>query len=101
MAKCNKSGQVISKLEQLGLKAILKTGWFQSFPRYQVHKICPHPLLEDNYEPVYSEDGSLILQTGISRTNCVDCLDRTNVAQYGIGNLVRYKDIHFYSIMDF
>lgn len=50
-----------------------------------VQRIRPHPLLE-NYTPVYNEDESLILQTGIHRTNCVDCLDRTNVAQYGTGN---------------
>jgi hypothetical protein len=84
VAKCNKSGQVIQKLEQLGLKAVFKNGWFQSFPQLTVHKIKPHPLLE-NYNPVYTEDKTMILQTGIARTNCVDCLDRTNVAQYGIG----------------
>jgi hypothetical protein len=50
------------------------------------HKILAHPLLE-NYKPQYSEDGSVILQNGIARTNCVDCLDRTNVAQYGIGRI--------------
>lgn len=25
------------------------------------------------------------LQTGVVRTNCVDCLDRTNTAQFAIG----------------
>jgi hypothetical protein len=88
VAKCNKIGQVIPKLDQLGLKAVLKNGWFQSFSQLNVHKILPHPLLE-NYQPLYSEDGSLILQSGVSRTNCVDCLDRTNVAQYGIGIFIR------------
>ena len=43
-----------------------------------------HWLLKD-YKPLYSSDGSTILQSGISRTNCVDCLDRTNVAQFGLG----------------
>lgn len=50
-----------------------------------IHKTRPHQLLE-NYNPMYSEDKSMILQTGLSRTNCVDCLDRTNVAQWGISN---------------
>lgn len=35
------------------------------------------------YRPDH-KDGTL-LQTGVVRTNCVDCLDRTNVAQYAIG----------------
>lgn len=26
-----------------------------------------------------------MLQTGVLRTNCIDCLDRTNVAQYAYG----------------
>ena len=29
----------------------------------------------------------LIFQTGIVRTNCVDCLDRTNTAQFVIGKV--------------
>ncbi|KAI6183887.1 Polyphosphoinositide phosphatase [Aphelenchoides bicaudatus] len=93
VAKCNKVGQVLPKLDQLGLKAVLKTGFFQSFPQLNVHKIRPHPLLE-SYQPSYSEDGSLILQHGVSRTNCVDCLDRTNVAQYGIGKVALGFQLH-------
>lgn len=27
----------------------------------------------------------LIVQKGVLRTNCIDCLDRTNVAQYAYG----------------
>ncbi|CAN0877763.1 Phosphoinositide phosphatase SAC2 [Linum grandiflorum] len=30
-------------------------------------------------------DKELTLQTGVLRTNCIDCLDRTNVAQYAYG----------------
>lgn len=41
----------------------------------------------ESFIPLYSEDGSMLLQHGISRTNCVDCLDRTNVAQFGIGKV--------------
>lgn len=33
-------------------------------------------------------DKPLQLQVGALRTNCVDCLDRTNVAQYFVGNLI-------------
>lgn len=33
---------------------------------------------------VYCSLGNL-LQTGIIRVNCVDCLDRTNTAQFALG----------------
>ncbi|CAD5215599.1 unnamed protein product [Bursaphelenchus xylophilus] len=86
VAKCNKTGLVLPRLEQLGLKSVLRTGWFQSFPELMGHKIRRHPLL-NSFDPLCSEDGQLILQHGLARTNCVDCLDRTNVAQYGIGRI--------------
>ncbi|KAL9039408.1 MAG: hypothetical protein Q9214_004890, partial [Letrouitia sp. 1 TL-2023] len=31
------------------------------------------------------ESGTMALQNGIARTNCIDCLDRTNAAQFVIG----------------
>ena len=31
------------------------------------------------------ESGELTMQNGIARTNCIDCLDRTNAAQFVIG----------------
>uniref|UniRef100_A0A1B0DB87 Uncharacterized protein n=1 Tax=Phlebotomus papatasi TaxID=29031 RepID=A0A1B0DB87_PHLPP len=34
---------------------------------------------------LYDGDESQIYQTGIVRVNCVDCLDRTNTAQFAIG----------------
>ena len=33
------------------------------------------------------------LQKGILRTNCIDCLDRTNLAQFYIGNDVLSKQV--------
>ena len=33
------------------------------------------------------KDGILSLQHGIPRTNCIDCLDRTNAAQFVIGKI--------------
>ncbi|XP_076628632.1 polyphosphoinositide phosphatase FIG4 isoform X3 [Colletes latitarsis] len=39
--------------------------------------------IEDTVKQCFSTRGTL--QTGIIRTNCVDCLDRTNTAQFAIG----------------
>uniref|UniRef100_A0A1I7WB64 SAC domain-containing protein n=1 Tax=Heterorhabditis bacteriophora TaxID=37862 RepID=A0A1I7WB64_HETBA len=90
VARCNKSSNVttnvLTRLDEITLKAVQKHGWFQSFPLPSSHEYCPRSMLSD-YAPCYSNDGSFILQQGITRTNCVDCLDRTNVAQFGIGKV--------------
>uniref|UniRef100_A0AC34R463 SAC domain-containing protein n=1 Tax=Panagrolaimus sp. JU765 TaxID=591449 RepID=A0AC34R463_9BILA len=83
VARCNKDGQVLPRLEQIGLKLSLRQGWFQSFKPLKVRQLLKHPVF-DNFTPIYSEDAEMLLQSGISRTNCVDCLDRTNVAQFGL-----------------
>ena len=33
-------------------------------------------------------------QTGVLRTNCIDCLDRTNVAQYAYGLAALGRQLH-------
>lgn len=86
VARCNKTGIVMSKLEEIGLRAVLRHGWFQSFPSLYCHTVRPNSLLNDYY-PFEAAGGRYILQKGISRTNCVDCLDRTNVVQFGIGKV--------------
>lgn len=36
-------------------------------------------------EPVIDKASESFFQNGVLRTNCIDCLDRTNVAQYAYG----------------
>lgn len=36
-------------------------------------------------------------QTGVIRTNCVDCLDRTNTAQFAVGKCALGYQVIFYS----
>ncbi|TKR96054.1 hypothetical protein L596_010131 [Steinernema carpocapsae] len=86
VARCNKKGMVLPKLEEIGFRAVLSHGWFQSFPLLHNRINQPHPLMEE-FEAIKAENGRFLLQTGVSRTNCVDCLDRTNVAQFGIGKV--------------
>ncbi|KAJ0988508.1 hypothetical protein J5N97_006864 [Dioscorea zingiberensis] len=52
-----------------------------------------------------TEDGDcfvepLILQKGVLRTNCIDCLDRTNVAQYVYGLVALGYQLHALGILD-
>jgi len=44
--------------------------------------------------------GSIMMQTGIIRTNCVDCLDRTNTAQFSIGLCALGFQLHALGVLE-
>lgn len=39
------------------------------------------------------------MQNGVARTNCIDCLDRTNAAQFVIGKRALGHQLHALSII--
>ena len=41
-----------------------------------------------------------MLQRGVLRTNCIDCLDRTNVAQYAYGLAALGHQLHALGVID-
>lgn len=41
-----------------------------------------------------------MLQKGVLRTNCIDCLDRTNVAQYAYGLAALGRQLHALGVID-
>lgn len=41
-----------------------------------------------------------VFQRGVLRTNCIDCLDRTNVAQYAYGLAALGHQLHALGVMD-
>lgn len=47
-----------------------------------------------------SGSSELRMQTGIARTNCIDCLDRTNAAQFVIGKRALGHQLHALGIID-
>lgn len=47
-----------------------------------------------------SSDEKPILQKGVLRTNCIDCLDRTNVAQYAYGLAALGHQLHVLGVID-
>ncbi|GLH16032.1 Polyphosphoinositide phosphatase [Gryllus bimaculatus] len=79
MARMNKGKEanVMGGLAEIARSTVCKTGIFQ------------------NQNPYYSQSSQSMLglanlvsgrlQTGVIRVNCVDCLDRTNTAQFAIG----------------
>ena len=42
----------------------------------------------------------LIFQKGVLRTNCIDCLDRTNVAQYAYGLVALGHQLHVFGFIE-
>ncbi|KAJ9630270.1 uncharacterized protein PV06_02452 [Exophiala oligosperma] len=51
------------------------------------------PNIEDFNETTISESGIVTTQRGVIRTNCMDCLDRTNVAQSAFGQYMLQRDL--------
>ncbi|KAJ5690624.1 Polyphosphoinositide phosphatase [Penicillium macrosclerotiorum] len=45
-------------------------------------------------------ESGLRLQNGIARTNCIDCLDRTNAAQFVIGKRALGHQLHALGVID-
>lgn len=59
-----RGSDVIGTLEVIAEEIVQKTGFFRNG---------------------MDDDGTAQVQNGVSRTNCIDCLDRTNAAQFVIG----------------
>ncbi|RJE21732.1 Polyphosphoinositide phosphatase [Aspergillus sclerotialis] len=81
MSRASKSRDqdVIGTLEEIGGEIIPKTGFFQNG---------------------YDAASGLTLQNGIARTNCIDCLDRTNAAQFVIGKRALGHQLHALGVID-
>lgn len=94
MSKLNKNakGNVMNKLYEIAESCVEKTGFFQNFPRLD----CNTKFLDSDME---SELQSFIQQKGVVRTNCVDCLDRTNTAMYVIGKCAMAHQLHALGIL--
>lgn len=76
-----KEANVMGRLGDIAHTTVCKTGIFHNQPPYYTQN--SHAVLGfvDKNENSFGRR----LQTGIIRVNCVDCLDRTNTAQFAIG----------------
>lgn len=71
----------------IGAESVIKDSFFNN------------PILNQDEEETSQENEELKadihkLQSGVLRTNCVDCLDRTNVAQYSHGLVALNQQLH-------
>ncbi|KAI4355385.1 hypothetical protein L6164_004165 [Bauhinia variegata] len=85
-----KGGNVLTQLGKVAAYALKLTGIFycQLPLNLQPEGLFQYSYFEDNNVGDVNEDDSVksrMLQAGVLRTNCIDCLDRTNVAQYAYG----------------
>ncbi|KYN11709.1 Polyphosphoinositide phosphatase [Trachymyrmex cornetzi] len=69
-----KKVNVMGRLGNIAHNAVLKT---------EINKINELNQIQNKVKECFAKRGTV--QTGIIRTNCVDCLDRTNTAQFAIG----------------
>ncbi|XP_005103334.1 polyphosphoinositide phosphatase isoform X2 [Aplysia californica] len=84
MARVNKrkDADVMLRLNRIARYCMKQTGFFLSVPPTQAQYLLKDPELQA-LRGVWGSRGSR--QTGLVRTNCVDCLDRTNTAQFAMG----------------
>ena len=89
----------MSRLADIASIAVSRNGIFRSFPPLHVHRLWPtQSKPEDEMESKFHDyfqqlqnsglyDGRQThrRQVGVTRVNCVDCLDRTNTAQFALG----------------
>eukprot|EP00795_Rhopilema_esculentum_P017479 gene17479-9088_t len=81
----NKEISVIERLAEIAEKIVKETGFFHSGPQLYCNKIRSHPKFNGMKGYGYNKKHPGLCQTGILRVNCVDCLDRTNTAQFMVG----------------
>lgn len=71
------------RLANIAYHVISKIGMFQNQSEYYCHTMHPH--IGRRFSVGGSTKNGYKVQTGIVRVNCVDCLDRTNTAQFALG----------------
>ncbi|PPQ98648.1 hypothetical protein CVT24_004146 [Panaeolus cyanescens] len=90
-----KTQDVISFLEDIAEESIQTTGFFHSGPEPYSHYFQSEA---EGGEPRWRD--TILLQNGICRTNCVDCLDRTNAAQFVFGKRALGHQLYALGVVD-
>ncbi|KAL7408828.1 SacI homology domain-containing protein [Mrakia frigida] len=101
MSKANKAKHqdTMKIMDEIAEEATAETGFFHT-----------GRMIRDDGSVPYRD--RLSLQHGVARTNCVDCLDRTNIAQFSLGKkalgnqlyalgIIPEPDISYYSDANF
>ncbi|KAH9834386.1 SacI homology domain-containing protein [Rhodofomes roseus] len=93
-----KTQDVIGVLEDIAEESIQTTGFFHSGPEPFSHALDIEA--QESDAPGRSWRSTMLLQNGICRTNCVDCLDRTNAAQFVFGKRALGHQLYALGVVD-
>lgn len=96
--KRNQPSRFVNELSTMADSFIEKTSFFCS--NYH-SKLYDFLFSEENLTNFDESLESYSLQKGIIRVNCVDCLDRTNLAQFFIGKQVLFKQLMGLGVLDY
>lgn len=98
MARINKlkDASVMSRLSEIAYHALQSTGIFQSKIRVNVEPKNNRSVKKAGGVKVDNQ----IFQTGVVRVNCVDCLDRTNTAQFALGKVALAFQLHSLGVIE-
>ncbi|XP_067675637.1 polyphosphoinositide phosphatase-like [Haliotis asinina] len=99
MARVNKrkDTDVLVRLARIAKYCLKQTGFFLSMPPSQAQVV----LKDEEFKGIQGHRSATGLrQTGIVRTNCVDCLDRTNTAQFAVGRCAMAYQLYALNVID-
>lgn len=97
---------ILELLVRLGSNALNLTGFFYCqlsslrLPGAMSSSFFVKETPEGIVDRTFSFEKQSRLQKGVLRTNCIDCLDRTNVAQFAYGLAALYQQLHLLGIVD-
>ncbi|XP_076885758.1 phosphoinositide phosphatase SAC2-like [Bidens hawaiensis] len=97
----NKSTNVLALLGKVATYALNLTGYFycQVVPNSKSKELLNCSRDDNNNADKFSFKPPKY-QTGVLRTNCIDCLDRTNVAQFAYGWAALGRQLHTIGYID-
>ncbi|RVE55803.1 hypothetical protein OJAV_G00229770 [Oryzias javanicus] len=99
MARYTKSKlcNVLDRLSMIAENVVKRTGFFINRSDFYCHTLRPDDRWGDVGGYIASSGR---LQTGVLRTNCVDCLDRTNTAQFMVGKCALAYQLYALGMID-
>ncbi|CDU22957.1 related to FIG4-polyphosphoinositide phosphatase family member [Sporisorium scitamineum] len=101
-ASKDQTQDVIGILEDIAEETVETTRFFHSGP--EPGAVRSQPAARSNSgratKATSARRETILLQEGVARVNCVDCLDRTNAAQFVIGKAAFGHQLHALGLLD-
>ncbi|KAK6187826.1 hypothetical protein SNE40_005765 [Patella caerulea] len=92
-----KTADVLVRLEKIAKYCLKQTGFYLQLPSNHQGSIQNDKMLK-GINGTWSKNGCR--QNGVVRTNCVDCLDRTNTAQFAVGKCALAYQLYVLGVLE-